>query len=99
MSLSRSHSQQIPQRVLPLNRMARRLGVTCRWLKNEADLGRLPHVRAESRYLFDIEAVENALAARCTDQAQEKSPGETNTEADSTFTPSDPTDAREASDV
>ena len=44
--------------------MARRLRVPVRWIKAEADAGRLPCVKAERVYLFDTEAVESALIER-----------------------------------
>ena len=50
--------------LLPLNRMARRLRVTTAWLKSEADAGRVPCLRADTRYLFAPEAVERVLAER-----------------------------------
>jgi excisionase family DNA binding protein len=50
--------------LMGLARMARRLGVTQRWLRDEADAGRVPHLRAGTRYLFAPAAVEAALAAR-----------------------------------
>lgn len=54
--------------LLPLNRAARRLGVTARWLKAEADAGRIPHLRAESRYIFDMEAVARSLSEQIRSQ-------------------------------
>jgi excisionase family DNA binding protein len=53
--------------VLTLNRMARRLGVTVRWLRAEADAGRVPCLRAGRRYLFELSAVQAALARRARD--------------------------------
>ena len=50
--------------LLSLPRTARRLGVSARWLKVEAAAGRVPCLRADSRYLFDIDAVVNALLPR-----------------------------------
>ena len=50
--------------LLPLNRMARRVRVTCAWLRDEADAGRVPCLRAGKRYLFSPEAVERVLADR-----------------------------------
>jgi len=44
--------------------MARRLRVPTRWLKNEASAGKIPHVQAEKVFLFDPEAVEEALVQR-----------------------------------
>ena len=52
------------ERVLNLPRMARRLGVTQTWLRREAQAGRVPALRADSRLLFEPEAVENAVARR-----------------------------------
>ena len=50
--------------LLQANTMARRLHVTLRWLKDEADAGRLPHIKAGDRYLFNTEAVDLALLER-----------------------------------
>ncbi len=47
--------------LLSLGRMARRLGVTQRWLKKKAEAGELPHLRAGNRYLFSSSAVESEL--------------------------------------
>lgn len=52
--------------LLPLNRMARHLGVTQSWLRNEADMGRVPCLLADKRYLFAPGAVEEALAERAS---------------------------------
>jgi hypothetical protein len=51
-------------RLLPLNRMARELRVPVRWLRAEAEAGRIPHVKAEQVLLFDPETVEAVLLAR-----------------------------------
>jgi hypothetical protein len=50
--------------LLPLSRMARRLGVTAGWLRSEADNGRVPCLVAGRRYLFAPGAVEQILAQR-----------------------------------
>jgi hypothetical protein len=50
--------------LLSLARAARRLGVTARWLKAEANAGRVPCLRAGTRYLFDSVAVTQALSKR-----------------------------------
>jgi hypothetical protein len=44
--------------------MARRLHVTTAWLRAEADAGRVPCLKAGSRYLFSPEAVMRVLAER-----------------------------------
>ena len=50
--------------LLSLARAARRLGVSSRWLKAEATAGRVPCLRADSRFLFDEAAVTEVLRER-----------------------------------
>jgi len=50
--------------LLSLHRAARRIGVTSQWLRIEANAGRIPSLRADGRYLFDVEAVTRALSRR-----------------------------------
>lgn len=50
--------------LLSLPRAARRLGVTAKWLRTEADADRVPCLRADSRYLFDADAVTETLRQR-----------------------------------
>ena len=50
--------------LLTAGQMARRLRVTARWLKAEADAGRIPHLKAETVYLFDPDVVERVLRER-----------------------------------
>lgn len=50
--------------LLTLPRAARRLGVSVRWLRAEADAGRVPCLRAGRRYLFSAMALAEALTAR-----------------------------------
>lgn len=50
--------------LLSLSRIARRLGVTQRWLRDQADAGTIPCLKAGNRYLFNPEAVQEALAAK-----------------------------------
>jgi hypothetical protein len=50
--------------------MARRLRVTVRWLRAEADAGRIPCLKAEGRYLFAPDAVEHALLERAATERQ-----------------------------
>jgi hypothetical protein len=51
-------------RLLPLNIIARRLRVPVGWLRAEAEAGRVPCLRAGTRYLCDPDAVEAALLKR-----------------------------------
>lgn len=55
------------RKLVPLPAMCRRLGVTQRWLRAEAEAGRLPALRAGARLLFLPEAVEEALVQRATE--------------------------------
>jgi hypothetical protein len=57
-------------RLLPAGPMARHLRVPVRWLKAEAEAGRIPHVRAERVYLFDPESVELVLVERARNSQQ-----------------------------
>jgi hypothetical protein len=44
--------------------MARILCVPARWLRAEAEAGRIPHLRADTALLFDLETVERILLER-----------------------------------
>jgi hypothetical protein len=59
-----------PDALLPLGRMARQLHVTSAWLRNEADAGRVPCLKAGNRYLFAPEVVERVLAARAAQECE-----------------------------
>jgi hypothetical protein len=48
----------------PLSVLARQLRVPVRWLRAEAEAGRLPCVRAEKQILFDPEVVYQVLRQR-----------------------------------
>jgi hypothetical protein len=50
--------------------MARLLGVTTRWLRAEAEAGRLPHLPADKTILFDADLVERLLAERARQPIQ-----------------------------
>jgi excisionase family DNA binding protein len=50
--------------LLSLPRQARRLGVTQKWLREQADAGRIPCLKAGNRYLFNPTAVQEMLTAR-----------------------------------
>ena len=54
--------------LLSLVRMARRLGVTQDWLREQADAGKVPCLRAGKRYLFNAVAVQEALAVQAAKQ-------------------------------
>jgi hypothetical protein len=44
-----------------LRAMARHLRLPAKWLRAEAQAGRIPHLRAGATYLFDTNAVEKAV--------------------------------------
>jgi hypothetical protein len=56
--------EAISSRLLPINIVARRLRLPVRWLKAEAEAGRIPSLRAEKAILCDLQAVEAALLER-----------------------------------
>ena len=67
----------LTQKPITATRMARRLGVRAAWLRSEADAGRLPHVRAGDRYLFDPATVERILLDRARGTDGEPAPAPT----------------------
>lgn len=56
--------------LLTLSRMARRLGVPKQWLREQAETGRVPCLKAGSRYLFNALAVQEALASKAARMRQ-----------------------------
>jgi hypothetical protein len=56
----------------PLGPTARLLSVPATWLRAEADAGRLPHLRAGSSYLFDVDTIERLLLERARQGCQDK---------------------------
>lgn len=57
--------------VVSLIELARRYRVPAAWLRREARAGRLPAIQAGSQHLFNVEAVERALAERAARSAEE----------------------------
>ena len=51
-------------KLLPLGSMARQLGVTAKWLRAEAEAGKLPHLKAGERILFELNTVKTLLVER-----------------------------------
>lgn len=47
--------------LLPLRRAARRLGVPAKWLREQAEAGKVPGLRAGNRWLFLPDAVTEAI--------------------------------------
>jgi hypothetical protein len=67
-----------PPQLVPLNVAARWLRVPFRWLREEAEAGRVPCLRADKALLCDVDAVEAVLLERarrfgCADVATGKS--------------------------
>lgn len=57
-------------KLLPVGPMARLLRVPVRWLRAEAEAGRVPCLKADTALLFDPDTVERVLLerARATEQ-------------------------------
>lgn len=53
--------------LLPLRRMASELGVPSQWLREQAESGRVPALRAGDRWLFAPEATRAAVLAMAGD--------------------------------
>lgn len=62
------------RKLIPDFVLARRLRVPLGWLREEAAAGRLPHVHAGERFLFDQVAVEQTLLRRANQAWQEEKP-------------------------
>lgn len=49
--------------LMPLRRMAARLGVPCKWLREQAEAGKVPGLQAGNRWLFRPDAVTPIVAS------------------------------------
>lgn len=61
-----SVSKQTIQGRLSDGRLPEPIRLTSRWLRTEADAGRVPCLRADGWYLFDVDAVKRGLSLRAT---------------------------------
>ncbi|HYT94868.1 MAG TPA: hypothetical protein VEL76_39490 [Gemmataceae bacterium] len=50
--------------MVSLPALARRLRIPAKWLREEAEAGRIPHLKADTALLFDAELVEHVLLER-----------------------------------
>jgi len=57
--------------LLPLFRLARRVGLPQNWLREQADAGVIPCLKVGRRYLFEVTAAEEALAKLAAKTRQE----------------------------
>jgi hypothetical protein len=55
---------QTQNALFPLGELALILRVPARWLRAEAEAGRLPHLKADTALLFDLPTVERILLER-----------------------------------
>jgi hypothetical protein len=53
-----------PPLLLPLKPTARILRIPASWLAAEAEAGRIPHLKADTVLLFDVDLVQRILAER-----------------------------------
>ena len=61
-------------KLYPLNAMAHRLRVTTKWLREEAEAGRVPCLRAGDRLLFHPPTVLLVLVARAAEHDAQEVP-------------------------
>lgn len=57
-------NKKIQLLLLPLGAMARRLHVTTKWLRAEAQAGRIPYLKIDDRFVFPADSVSRLLAER-----------------------------------
>jgi len=53
-------------KLIPLFAMAQRLYVPAKWLRQEAEAGKIPHLKAGNKILFNPHIVEKILLQRAT---------------------------------
>ena len=63
--------------LLPADRMARRLRLPCKWLIAEAEAGRLPHLKAGTKFLFVPSLIEKMLLERASKMPADAATNET----------------------
>jgi hypothetical protein len=61
--------------LLPLRRVARQVGVPAKWLREQAELGKVPGLRAGNRWLFLPDAVAEAIEQMAKASSPQKSKG------------------------
>ena len=61
------------EKLLPVGPMARRMRVPVKWLRGEAEAGKVPHLRADKVLLFDPKTVERVLLSRARQDGSEAS--------------------------
>jgi hypothetical protein len=59
----------VASQLVPISVAARWLRVPVRWLRAEAEAGRIPSLRADKQFLCDLGAVETALLERARQPA------------------------------
>ena len=62
---------EIKLKLLPLCAMARRMYVSNKWLRGEAEAGRIPHLKAGKTLLFNPDVVEPLLVERASKGGQQ----------------------------
>jgi excisionase family DNA binding protein len=58
--------------LMSLSTAARRLGVPARWLRAEALAGKIPHLRAGSRVLVNLDSLRALLLSRAAAHVEEE---------------------------
>lgn len=64
---------EVRKNLLKVGAMARAVGVPVRWLRTEAESGRIPCLKAEKIYLFDADVVIGLLAKRAREGVRSES--------------------------
>jgi hypothetical protein len=58
--------------LLPLRRMASHVGVPSRWLREQAESGKVPGLRAGNRWLFDPDVVVSSVRSMAGNAVAER---------------------------
>ena len=66
----KSSMDNVTTDLLPLGTMAAMVGVTQKWLRREAEAGRIPCLNADGRLLFDEATVQRLLRDRATNREE-----------------------------
>lgn len=65
----RANPGEAAPELLPLRKMAARLGVPCAWLRERAEAGEVPALRAGNRWLFREDAAREAVVSMAAPEA------------------------------
>ena len=57
-------------RLIRLRELSRKLRISADWLRRESDAGRIPHLKVGRQRLYHLDAVEQALVQRASQEKE-----------------------------